>query len=176
MSESNNLEPKKESWRAYLGATIAGVLTLAQFIIVFFMEVDEGWPFLRVLGYILWGLSILFGILPIFIFRAKGGASRGQSYIKTTVLVEDGLYGIVRHPQYLAGLLLNLALIFIAQDWLITVLGLPAMVLWHIDIQNADQYEIEKFGDVYRAYMDRVPRMNFILGLIRYTLRKTKKP
>jgi protein-S-isoprenylcysteine O-methyltransferase Ste14 len=97
----------------------------------------------------------------------KGGVPKGQSYMKTTVLVEDGLYGIVRHPQYLAGILLNLALILISQHWLIAVLGFPAMILMYIDLKKADQLAIEKFGDAYREYMDRVPQINFILGILR---------
>jgi protein-S-isoprenylcysteine O-methyltransferase Ste14 len=138
-----------------------------QLVAFFFVEVGAGSTALRILGWILWILSILFGILPIIIFRMKGGVPKGKSYIKTTVLVEDSIYGIVRHPQYLAGILLNLALISISQHWLIAVLGFPAMVLMYMDIQKADQSEIEKFGDAYLAYMDRVPQINFILGIIR---------
>ncbi len=176
MSEQKKLDHKKASWRSYISASIAGVLTLAQLISVFFLEVDAGNLALRILGWILWLLSIIFGVLPIIIFRAKGGVSQGKSYVKTTVLVEDGLYGIVRHPQYLAGILLNLALMLIAQHWLIVLLGLPAMVLMYMDIQKADKHEIEKFGDAYQVYMDRVPQINFILGIIRQFQERRKKP
>ena len=39
------------------------------------------------------------GLLPIITFRRKGGVAKGESYIKTTVLVDTGIYAIVRHPQ-----------------------------------------------------------------------------
>lgn len=167
MSESKDADQKADSWRSYASASIAGALTLAQLITIFFLEINFGYPTLRFLGWSLWVISIVFGILPIIIFRVKGGVPQGKSYIKTTVLVDDGLYAIVRHPQYLAGILFNLALILISQHWLIASLGVPAMVLMYMDIQNADQSEIEKFGDAYLAYMDRVPQTNFILGIIR---------
>jgi protein-S-isoprenylcysteine O-methyltransferase Ste14 len=48
------------------------------------------------------------------------------------------------------------------------------MVLTYFDIQNADRNEIEKFGDAYREYMERVPQINFILGIIRQ-LQKWRK-
>jgi protein-S-isoprenylcysteine O-methyltransferase Ste14 len=47
------------------------------------------------------------------------------------------------------------------------------MVLLYLDIRVADQEGIEKFGDEYKAYMQRVPRANFILGLIRYLSSKS---
>jgi protein-S-isoprenylcysteine O-methyltransferase Ste14 len=33
--------------------------------------------------------------------------------------------------------------------------------------REEDQRLIEKFGDAYVSYMERVPRMNFVLGLVR---------
>jgi protein-S-isoprenylcysteine O-methyltransferase Ste14 len=113
--------------------------------------------------------------LPIITFRVKGGVPKGKSYIKTSVLVEVGVYSIVRHPQYLAGILFNLALILISQHWLIAILGVPAMILMYMDIQKADQHEINKFGDAYRLYMDRVPQINFILGIARQIQQRRKK-
>lgn len=54
-------------------------------------------------------LSALFGWLPIFTFRKKGKV-QGRGHIQTTVLVESGVYSIVRHPQYLSGILLCIGL------------------------------------------------------------------
>jgi protein-S-isoprenylcysteine O-methyltransferase Ste14 len=175
MSELNQPKQPKTSWKTYISPSIAGVLTLAQLISFFFLEVGAGNSTLRILGWIIWLISVIFGVLPIIIFRARGGVPKGQSYVKTTLIVDDGLYGIVRHPQYLAGILLNLALILIAQHWLIVLLGLPAMVLMYIDIQKTDKNEIEKFGNAYRDYMERVPQVNFILGIIRQIQNWSKK-
>jgi protein-S-isoprenylcysteine O-methyltransferase Ste14 len=161
-----------KSWRTYIPAYIAGALTLVQLILTFFLKFESGWQALRILGFVLWLISIIFGVLPILIFRSRGGVSQGKSYVETNILVTDGLYGIVRHPQYLAGILLNLALILITQDLLILILGLPAAVLMYIDIQKADQLEIQKFGEVYQEYMERVPQVNFILGIIRALQRR----
>ena len=47
----------------------------------------------------------------------------------------------------------------------------PAMVLAYLDLLKADQSCIEKFGDAYRHYMERVPRVNFLAGIIRLVRR-----
>jgi protein-S-isoprenylcysteine O-methyltransferase Ste14 len=110
---------------------------------------------------------MIFGWLPIFLLKKKGGVSRGKSYVHTTTLVTSGLYGIIRHPQYTAGILLSLALLLVSQHVIIILLGIIVIPLLYIDIIKADRSAIEKFGAAYREYMKRVPRSNFILGIIR---------
>jgi protein-S-isoprenylcysteine O-methyltransferase Ste14 len=118
----------------------------------------------------LWTAGI-FGVLPIITFRSKGGVPQGESYMKTTVLVDTGIYAIVRHPQGgTAWLLISLGLMLIAQHWTSVVLGLPSLILAYADTFKADQYCIEKFGDAYRRYMERVPRVDFVAGIVQLIL------
>jgi len=115
-------------------------------------------------------------VLPILIFRRKGGVSSGESYVKTTILVDSGLYAIVRHPQNgTAWLLINLGVMLIAWHWTCVVLGLLSMGLAYTDTFKADQYCIEKFGDAYQQYMKRVPRVNFVAGIIRLVRLRSSK-
>ncbi len=176
MPDTENSNRKMEPWRSSASVSIAGALTFAQLICFFFFFNDAGYQTLRILGWIIWVISLIFGMLPIYIFRKKAGVAKGQSYVETTVLVDSGLYSIVRHPQYLASILLNLALVLISQHWLIALLGAPAMVFMYMAIQKADQDEIEKFGEVYQRYMDRVPQINFLLGIIWQVQRRNEKP
>ncbi|MFX1519370.1 MAG: methyltransferase family protein [Promethearchaeota archaeon] len=121
---------------------------------------------------ILWTLSAVFGWVPIYSLRKHGGVPEGKSYIHTTILVDSGIYGIVRHPQYLAWILINLAVILIAQDCVILILGIVSSALIYIDIRNADRGCIEKFGDEYKRYIQSVPQMNFLAGIIRMLRRR----
>jgi protein-S-isoprenylcysteine O-methyltransferase Ste14 len=115
------------------------------------------------------------GVLPIITFRRKGGVAKGQSYMKTTVLVDTGIYAIVRHPQGgTAWLLLNLAVMLIAQHWPSVILGLASMALAYADTFKSDQYCIEKFGEAYRQYIESVPRVNFVAGIVRLLRRREK--
>jgi protein-S-isoprenylcysteine O-methyltransferase Ste14 len=151
----------------FLLASIAGVLTVAQIILAFFLR-RPGPEAVEWVGWICLWTSAIFGWLPIITFRRKGGVPQGQSYVKTTVLVDTGIYAIVRHPQGgTAWLLINLGVLLIAQHWSSVVLGIVSMVLAYVDTLKADQRCIEKFGDAYRRYMERVPRVNFVAGVIR---------
>jgi protein-S-isoprenylcysteine O-methyltransferase Ste14 len=151
----------------YLLASIAGALTVAQIILAFFLY-QPGLEALEWAGWICLWTAGVFGVLPIIMLRRKGGVPEGKSYVHTTVLVDSGIYAIVRHPQGgVAGLLMNLGIILIARHWLIIALGVVAMALTYIDTFKEDGHCVEKFGDEYRTYMQRVPRVNFVAGVIR---------
>jgi protein-S-isoprenylcysteine O-methyltransferase Ste14 len=95
--------------------------------------------------------------------------------MKTTVLVDTGIYAIVRHPQGgTAWLLINLGIMLIAWHWTSVVHGLLSMGVVYADTLKADQACIGKFGDDYRRYMQKVPSVNFVVGIIRH-LRERRK-
>jgi len=156
------------SLHPHLLAWIWSVLLLLQMVLAFFVFTDPRFPALRLVGWGVWALGAIFGIVPIFAFRAKGAVPEGESYMKTSALVDTGLYAIVRHPQNgTAGILLNLALSLIGQHWLLLLLAAIGIVLVYIDTFRADQACIEKFGQEYVDYIQRVPRVNFVAGIIR---------
>jgi len=123
------------------------------------------------LGWAILALSAVFGWLPIFTFRSRGEI-KGRSYIHTTVLVDIGVYRVVRHPQYLAGVLLNIALPLITRHWLVVILGIIGMAVIYLNAFEEEKENLQKFGDAYRNYQEEVPRLNFLLGLFRLILRK----
>lgn len=161
--------------KEYLSSWVMGILTVAQYVCFLFFHNEDPNLLLSLIGWLIWTISIVFGFLPMFIFKKKGGVQKGQSYMHTTVLVDSGLYRIVRHPQYLAGILLNLALILVSQHWLIVCLGIPSMLIMYFEIQHADRLEINKFGDAYRRYMEKVPQINFIAGIFRLLMKNDKE-
>ena len=146
---------------------VVSILLPTQYILAFFIYKLPGVKVLQWVGWGIWIISVIFGIAPIFILRTKGGVAKGRSFVETTCLVDSSLYAIVRHPQYVAGMLFNLALMLMAQHWVIILVGAISMILIYIDIQAADKEGIEKFGEIYRQYMEKVPQINFPLGIIR---------
>ena len=141
-------------------------LMILQLVLFFLHSNYLGIDILAYIGMVIWALSAVFGIVPIYTFRKRGGVAQGESYIKTTKLVDTGVYSIVRHPQHLAGLLLIIALMFTTQHWLSVIAGAIAFAASYFDTVRADAPLVEKFGDDYRLYMKRVPRLNFLLGII----------
>ena len=167
-----NMQNRKMNLLHTLSHIILTVLIISQIILTFFLYNRAGIEIIRNIGWIILFMSAIFGWLPIFEFRRKGGVSKGQSFVKTTVFVDSGIYAIVRHPQFLGGIFLGLALILIAQNWLVAFIGIPVMIIFYLGIVEGDKYGIEKFGDVYKRYMEKVPRANFLLGIIRVLRRK----
>ena len=167
-----------KQWRRVVGPFVWGawsILIVLQIILSFFLYNQAGLPVLRDIGWTTLAVSAVLGWLPILAFRKKGGVSKGKSYIQTTVLVDSGIYAVVRHPQYLSFILLSLALLLLAQHWLITWFGIVAMALVYIGIlPDADQDGIKRFGDEYQRYMQKVPRINFLVGIIRL-VRRSKR-
>jgi protein-S-isoprenylcysteine O-methyltransferase Ste14 len=154
--------------------SIAIVLTVIQVVLAFFLHGRDA-EALQWAGWICVWASAIFGILPIITLRRKGGVAKGESYMKTTALVDTGIYAIVRHPQGgTAGLLINLGIMLIARHWTSIILGLVSMGLIYADTFKADQYCIEKFGDAYKRYMHEVPRVNFLVGIARRIRRRRR--
>ncbi len=161
------------TWKDIVLSCIYTPLMILQLVLFFIYSNHLGIDILAYIGLFIWVLSAVFGIVPIYTFRRKGGVPEGQSYMKTTKLVDTGLYSIVRHPQYLAGLLLIIALMLTTQHWLSLVAGIIAFAAFYFDTLRADTRLIEKFGDDYRHYVEKVPRLNFLLGIIRRASQRT---
>jgi protein-S-isoprenylcysteine O-methyltransferase Ste14 len=137
-------------------------------VLVLFVFTDPPVRAIRVAGWAIWILGTGFAILPIFTLRARGRVPEGKSYMETTALVSTGIYAIVRHPQGgTAGILLSLALALIGQHWSLLVLAAVGMTLIYVDTFREDEACIAKFGQEYVRYMQRVPRVNFVAGLLR---------
>ena len=119
--------------------------------------------------------GLIFGMLPVFEFRSKGRVKKGKSYIHTTKLVNTGIYSIVRHPQYITFILWAFAGMFLFQHWIVICLGIPVIPLMYIDLIKADEDGIKKFGAEYKKYMKKVPRANFLIGIIRVLQKKRTK-
>ncbi len=160
---------KRGTWRDFVPVTVVTALFISQIVVgLYLLPTVTQIAVFAYVGVALYVLSgILFGLWPVLEFRKKGRVRSGHSYIHTTQLVETGVYSIVRHPQYVTFMLWGVAGMVLFQHWLILLLGLPILPLTYLDLLRADNDAIEKFGADYVAYMARVPRANFLLGLIR---------
>ena len=153
----------------FIPVTLVTILFISQIIVgVFLLPNVSQIDFLAYMGvgvYVFAGL--VFGWLPVIEFRKKGQVKSGKSYIHTTQLVDTGIYSIVRHPQYVTFIFWAIAGILLFQHWIVVLLGVPVLPFTYIDLVRADKDAIKKVGDEYKDYMKRVPRANFLLGIIR---------
>ena len=149
-----------------IGHVVFSVLIVVQILLCFFLY-NPKFDWLEILGWIVLWISAIFGVLPIFEMRKRGGVAEGESYMKTTRLVDTGIFAIVRHPQFVAGFLIVFALPLITQSCIIALLSIPGIVYFYVGLIEGDEDGIRKFGDSYKEYMRKVPRANFLLGIIR---------
>jgi protein-S-isoprenylcysteine O-methyltransferase Ste14 len=165
-----NLSSQK--WQNILWSTLMTVLGIVCFpanplTLTGVIEV-ESYLALFIIGWVVWGFGMVLVMAPIIMFPRRGGVPKGKSFVNTTRLVDTGIYAIVRHPQYTGGIYaVFLTTLLWYPHWLFGVLGVIGTAVVYMNCRGEDQRLIEKFGDDYRAYMKRVPRMNFVLGLMR---------
>jgi protein-S-isoprenylcysteine O-methyltransferase Ste14 len=157
----------------HLFVTIGGLCAVVQVILAVVFYNREGSSLAGNVGWIILWTAGFFGVMPIITFRRKGGVEKGDSYMRTTKLVDSGIYAIVRHPQNgVAWILINLGIMLVAQQVLVVVTGILSMIFGYLDLFKEEDRCIEKFGEEYRSYMKRVPRVNFLLGIVRVLRRR----
>jgi protein-S-isoprenylcysteine O-methyltransferase Ste14 len=172
---SKNLSFK--NWQNILWSTLITILCIVCFpanplVLTGVIEV-ESYLVLFIIGWVVWSFGMVLVMAPIVMFPRRGSVARGKSFVHTTQLVDTGIYAIVRHPQYTGGIYAIFLTTFLwYPHWLFGVLGAIGTAVIYMGCREEDQRLIEKFGDDYRAYMKRVPRMNVFLGLYRWLKRR----
>jgi protein-S-isoprenylcysteine O-methyltransferase Ste14 len=132
------------------------------------------YPALFVIGWVVWAFGMALVLSPIIMFPRRGGIPKGKSFVHTTRLVNTGIYAVVRHPQYLGGILsLFVTTLLWYPHWLFAVLGTLGTAIVYLSAREEEGDLVKRFGADYINYMQRVPRMNVIKGLIRVVREKT---
>lgn len=167
LNVSEKSTARSMSWKDWLLSCIYGGFIVVQIVITLFNYNHLGLDFIANAGWLVLTVSGVFGWMPIYTLRKKGGVPEGKSYIHTRVLVDSGIYAVIRHPQFLAGILMSLAFVLISQHWLNAFLFVPVVAGFYIDSVRADKGLIEKFGDDYIRYMKGVSGLNPLVGIIK---------
>ncbi len=133
-----------------------------------------GQEILQYIGWVTLVFSLPFFLAPVLYFRKRGKSQEGKTLMLTTVIVDSGTYGIVRHPQILGSIILMFASMLISQHWAAIIIGILVSAYIYAWLPKDEKGLIVKFGDDYKSYMQKVPRMNFLVGIVRL-LRRRKK-
>ena len=146
---------------------IAGVLSVLAFpfnpLVIFKVVEPTNIEALRYVGWIFWAAGVALIILPYYHIY----------YRKANVLADSGIYAAVRHPLYLGWILsIFVATIFLHQHWLFVIIGFSGIASVYLISREEDRFNIEKFGKNYKRYMEKVPRMNLLLGVMRRLRRR----
>lgn len=144
-----------------------GFLLLVELFLGEFLVFSEKNQILLIIGLI----TLLFGIflipVPFILFPKEGKIPKGKKFIETTELVNSGIYGMVRHPQYLGWALVSLSLVLIRQHYIIVTVGGICIILIYVSMIEEEKEMIIKFGEKYQEYMTKVPRWNLFFEIIK---------
>jgi protein-S-isoprenylcysteine O-methyltransferase Ste14 len=111
---------------------------------------------------------MFFVIYPFIYFKLKGNVDKGKAYVHTNTIVKTGLYSIVRHVQYTGGIIsIFITTPLLYPHWIFVFLGIPGILLTYLGTRREDKLLIEKFGEDYKQYMEKVPSMNILVGIAR---------
>lgn len=78
---------------------------------------------------------------------------------RTERIVTEGVYSVVRHPQYLGGLLAHVGISFLLSVWY-SLLFTPLMVVLVFLISRKEEEElVREFGKEYEDYKEKVPML-----------------
>lgn len=136
---------------------IAAVLVLAGGLVSIFLGTSPGHTAVRVLGAVL-------AVLGTIVFIAAVGTMRdswraGVSKTDKTKLVTEGIYQISRNPAFLGFDLLYLGTLLMFFNWILFLLTLFAMVMYHLQIVNVEEdFLLLTFGEDYLQYRKKVCR------------------
>jgi len=166
--------PASYSWKRDLLFWAYSVLMLLPIIMVLVFYNYYTLDLLVYAGWILLAFSVVIIFMAGGEFQKKGGAPKGKSIVQTTVVVDSGIYAVVRHPQYLGFMLFVLALVLMSQHWVSVISWIIGSTLFYRDVLREEQMSIAKFGDDYQRYMRKVPRMNLLLGVTRLLRKKSE--
>lgn len=129
-------------------------------------------PLMRGVAFALLFLALLFAGLPFVQLPRLGKAPAGGRYTHTTAVAHQGLYAIVRHPQYLGYDFLVWGLAILSLYWGTIIPAITFTAGLSTQARTEEAYLLERFGDEYRAYRQTVPRFGPFTGLVRYLRRR----
>jgi protein-S-isoprenylcysteine O-methyltransferase Ste14 len=122
------------------------------------------WAELPLPGWTRWA-GVALGLLTVpaarWVFTSLGRNVSETVLTKSHhALVTTGPYRWIRHPLYTTGIALVLAIGLMAASWFILLFGLVTLASMRFVVIPLEERELlMKFGDAYRAYMQRTGRL-----------------
>jgi protein-S-isoprenylcysteine O-methyltransferase Ste14 len=118
---------------------------------------------LSLTGWALLCLSIGLMVLAVLSLRRGGNPTSGWEH--TAALTTSGVHGLVRHPMQLSGMLGACAALLVKPTPVVLALSAVSVTCFALAARAEDRFNVAKFGEPYRVYMQQVPALNLIAGI-----------
>lgn len=120
-------------------------------------------PVILWVGWVLIGFSI--GMFVIAMLSLRRGGKPAAGWENTTELTRSGIHGLVRHPMQLSGIVGACGMILVNPTLPVLVFSAVSAICFALGVRAEDRFNLAKFGEPYRAYMEQVPALNLLVGL-----------
>jgi protein-S-isoprenylcysteine O-methyltransferase Ste14 len=162
LRSKEHLDRTKEGWPILIGLRLMGLLTIASAAAWLENPASFHWAEWPVSLTLRWFGAVAFAAAIawlIWMFQTLGRnltdtvITRRDAYF-----VDRGPYRLVRNPMYTGVLLVSVSLGLALGTWLLPLLGGGVFALFVLRTRTEEKYLIERFGDQYLQYMQRVGR------------------
>lgn len=137
----------------------------------FFTNYRPFYP-LQILGIFFLLSAVILIPIPLILFPRKRDEKKHDHFFDVPQVISTGIYGVVRHPQYLGWVFIMIGLFFLRQEFVGAIFGFLGLVFLNYCAKIEESSLIIKFGEDYEIYRSTVPRWNLILGIYRYFLKR----
>lgn len=158
-----------------LFAWIASAAVIALIVVSAFINNGE----YMTLKYAGTALLLVAGVLiftPFYQLKKYGKVTHKASYLHTKSVADQGLYAIVRHPQYLGYCCLAAGFALLSQHIITSVLAGVCISGFYLQAVQEENHCRARFGHSYETYCQYVPRFNIILGALKFYRNRYRTP
>ncbi len=149
-----------------LFAWLASFTTVLLIIVVQLVPRGD-YQILRIAGVVMLLTAAVFIFTPFYLLSKHGKTQVGKTYMQAGEVVQQGLYALLRHPQYLGYMLLACGFTLLSQHWFIVLLAILSVVFFYVQAVQEERHCLAQYGEPYARYLRRVPRFNLIQGIWR---------
>jgi protein-S-isoprenylcysteine O-methyltransferase Ste14 len=153
---------------------LCGILFILQILLFMFYYDFSGVVIVRWIGWILLILAFLLFTLSKSALKLHGAPEENKSWVFTTVLVQQGIYRVVRHPFSLGWIIMTIGLALVSQYWLSVLFMIIQLPVIAFGIISEEKTNVEKFQTEYINYRKSVPMVNLFKGFVQYFLDKRR--
>lgn len=156
-----------EYYNDLVGSVLAAVVLIASIFIS-----GDAPLLLEVVGIACLMVTPFLWVFALLAFRKYGDIPLGKAYFETQELVTNGIFALVRHPQYLAYMLLAVGFSFLSNHWLLYVLAVGSVVFFVLQTRIEDEELEAKYGEEFDIYAAHVPGFDLFTGIYRHFTRE----
>jgi protein-S-isoprenylcysteine O-methyltransferase Ste14 len=139
-------EVRRSGFEKYIG-NLANLIWLFLLDYSIFLPLSLGTIWFYI-GLSVYGLGVLILLFSTYIFIHTTGDK----------LIEIGVYRFSRHPMYLATFLICLGSGIAAMSYSFIVMSILLVLCLHCEALVEEKYCLKIYNDIYKEYMNKVPR------------------